>query len=100
MQPGPQWRRLARLPPPERFPVAIKAPFVSAWSWSRSLSRRDWEGRGKRLSAGFFSWRRPCCSLLATLTSLRVLLASPRVWALSVSLPFGLYSSLSSCLGL
>lgn len=30
VQPGPQQRRLARLPPPERFPVAIKAPFVSA----------------------------------------------------------------------
>lgn len=28
VQPGPQPRRLARLPPPERFPVAIKAPFV------------------------------------------------------------------------
>lgn len=55
VQPRPQ-QRLAQLPPPERFPVAIKAPFVSAWSWSwsPSLSRRDWEGRGRRQSAGFF----------------------------------------------
>lgn len=47
MQAGPQRRRLARLPPPERFPVAIKAPFVSAWSWSRSRRRRDRGGEGK-----------------------------------------------------
>ena len=47
VQPGPQRRRLAQLPPPERFPVAIKAPFVSAWSWSPSLSRRDQGGEGK-----------------------------------------------------
>lgn len=55
MQPRPQ-QRLAQLPPPERFPVAIKAPFVSAWSWSwsPSPSRRDWEGRGRRQSAGVF----------------------------------------------
>lgn len=54
VQPGPQRRRLAQLPPPERFPVAIKAPFVSAWSWSSSLSRRDQEGRGRRQRLGFF----------------------------------------------
>lgn len=54
MQPRPQRRRPAQLPPPERFPVAIKAPFVSAWSWIPSLSRRDQKGRGRRQSAGFF----------------------------------------------
>lgn len=55
VQPGPQRRRLARLPPPERFPVAIKAPFVSAWSWSPSLSRRDWGGEGREAAGwGFF----------------------------------------------
>lgn len=48
VQPRPRRRRLAQLPPPERFPVAIKAPFVSARSWSPSLSRRDQEGRGRR----------------------------------------------------
>lgn len=54
MPPGPQQRRQAQLPPPERFPVAIKAPFVSAWGWSWSRRRRDWEGRGKRQPLGAF----------------------------------------------
>lgn len=93
VQPGPQRRRLAQLPPPERFPVAIKAPFVSAWSWSPSLSRRDQGGEGKEAVGWFFSWRRPRCRRLTTGTAcLTRPFASPGVWVLissrSLSLSF------------
>lgn len=59
-------------------------------------------GREGKKAVGwvFFSWRRPPCLLLATLTRLLFLLATPSVWVLSLSVPSGLRGSLSSCLGL
>lgn len=100
VQPGPQQRRLAQLPPPERFPVAIKAPFVSAWSWSPSRSRRDPGGEGKEaVGWGFFLEE---ASLPPAHHRDRPLLplASPRVWVLSESVPLSRCSCLSSHLGL
>lgn len=77
VQPGPQWRRLAQLPPPTHTRE------VSCCNQSRvcvglelepkpEQERLGGEGRGKRQSAGFYSWRRTSCLLLATLTCLLV----------------------------
>lgn len=51
-------------------------------------------GEGKEAVGWVFSWRRPYCRLLTTLTRLLVLLASPSVWVLSVCAFWPVYFSL------
>lgn len=101
VQPGPSGSG-SPSPPPERFPqAAIKAPLVSAWSWSSSLSRRDQEGREGASGWGFFPEEASLPPAHHQACPLNKAPGLPESGFPSlVSAPSSLYISLSSCLRL